>query len=819
MASQDNALSPFPDILAPKEKKQMDEYGIQYAKAIWSTYTSNSYWYNSQRQRDIINRQYAEGLESIEKYKAWKGISNTSYQNLDFSPINIIATTIDNIVGRLLGTPLKIQCNPIDSESKSRFDDYRAKLYADMFLKEFSDQSESLTGISLVKNKQNLPETSEEAELHLKMNFKDDASIAMEEAFNYVLSSNDFETSREQILRDLLTIKRAAIQRYYDEDKNLKFEYIDAVDVITPYSKYQDFKNIPYIAVIKNYTIGQIAVMHKFKDEELYDIARQNAGKSNNPAWNWGQTYEGYYVSDDFTINKPYQNFNIQVLEFYFLAIDKERCECKTYVRKDGVKKKYFNKVASDYISKDENSEIIDRDIQNTYEGKWIIGTKYIYNYCKEQNMPREKINGSFSPKSTLPIKIIAPGIYDMKNKSHVERAIPFEDQINLANLAFQTMLIKAKPPGVAVDIDGIMEATAILSAGQGGQEFKPLDMVKIYEETGNYIYSSKGSDGNAINSRVVTELRGGVSDAINQLISIHQFQKNQIYEVIGLNPTLDPSSTTATDVGLGVQDNAISATNNSLKPIYNAHIRLLESGIKELGLMIQDCIEYDNEAFKNAIGTYSTKVLEMGKSLAFVQLGIKIEILPDEKEKAGLVGMMQLGIQNGSLNSSDAIRINQVMKQDVKLAAQLLVFLESKNRKDKMKESQALQEQNGAIQQQSAQAAAEANTQAEIAINGSKAELLKLEYKLKDEFEQRQIQRQLMLQGSKNEGMEVVAAINTQGKENVQHSINQGKTVVAAINKETNIEKAHIAHHSSMSQIALDSAVNNKPDTDNDNE
>jgi hypothetical protein len=767
MALDDNKFSPFPDPLAPKEEKATTAYGMKYAKAIWGNYLNNITSFSEQRDIDIICRTYAEGLESIDKFKTRKGITNTSYLNLDYSPVNIIATTVDNIVGRLSNTPYKIQCNPIDPESKSRFDNYRKELFADMFLKQYSDAVQEQTGIPLVKRNAEIPETDEEAELHLKMNYKDDASIAMEEAFNFVFSSNDFDASREAIIEDLITIKRAAIQNKYDECGNIIVERVDPIDLITPYSKYQDFRNIPYIALIKSYTVGQLAEMNpSFTDKDLYTIAQNNAGSTNNnPVWTYGSSYEGYYGNNTggITMDRPYYNFNVKVLEFYFLAIDKEAREFKTYA-----KRKYSNKVAADFKSKD--GEVAVKKIQNLYEGRWIINSDYCFNYGRAKNIPREKISGSYYPKAKLPIRVIAPGLYDMKNKSHVERMIPHEDAIKLADLAFQTMLIKAKPPGVAMDIRGLMDAAKSL-----GENFGPMDVAKIYEQTGNYVYSSSDENGEIINSRVITELRGGVSDAMQSLIAVYQFQRQLINEVIGYNAAVDASSPDKNTL-VGVQKNAIQATNNSLRPLFNAAVWLIQETAKDVALRIQDSLEYNNEAFQTAIGIHATKALDYGKNLAMVQMGIKVELLPDDEEKMYIENQLALGQQSGTLNASDVIRVRAVLKEDAKLAAKLLVFLEDKNRKNKMKEQQALSQQNAEVQTQAAQSAAEAQMGVQSQMLDIEKQKLAMEWDLKTQYmlaESQEIQKQIML---KNNGMIQVQEVKNDGADNVERVAHDAK-------------------------------------------
>lgn len=783
-----NTNTPFPDILASRETKASEDYGKQYAKAIWGSYLTNSIQFNLQRQRDIINRQYAEGFESVEKFKLLKGIPNTSYLNLDFTPVNIIATTVDKIVGRLSSVGFKVQCNAIDPEAKNKFDEARNQFYADMFLKPYSDQMEQKTGIPLVPKGKYVPESDDEVELHMQMNFKEDTSAAMEQAFNFVFKSNMFENSREKVLRDLIVLKRGAIQRFYDEDWNIRVEYVDPVDIITPYSKYDDFRNIPYIAIIKSYTIGEISVMKQFSDEQLYAMAKANAGRNNNPAWNWSTSYEGYYRNADISgVVAPYYNFNIQVLEYYFLGIDKVVNEYQVVKGK----RKKFVKGKTDRPRDINVQEVIEKDIQNLYQGRWIVNTEYMLNHERAFNIPREKINGSYSPKATLPIKLIAPNIYDMKNKSHVERMIPHEDAINLANLAFQTMLIKAKPPGVAVDVRGLMDAAKAM-----GDTLKPIDILKIYEQTGNLIFSSITEENDVINNRVITELHGGVSDAFRSLIEVWQFKKQQIFETVGINPNADPG-TAKPDIGLGIQDNAIQASNDSLKPLYNAHLKLITLTAKELGLMIQDSLEYDNEAFIAAIGTQATKTLEMGKKLAMAQMGIEIELLPDDKEKAEINQMLQLGIENQTLNASDAFRINQMMKENVKLAAQLLVFLEAKNAKSKQQDAMQQIQANGQTQQQSAQAASQNQAQLDQILTQNKISVLQAQAQMEDANAQKAFERAMQLQALKNEGANTVAEINTHGKVDVQTAANEGKVVAQHVANEGKIADRHLINMS----------------------
>lgn len=840
-------FSPFPIFTAPEKEKVTDGYGLSYAKAIWSAY-NNGTNYNARRQRDIINRKYAEGLESIQKYKDRLDLNgDTSYLNLDFSPVNRIATIVDNIVGKMMNQTFKIQCNPIDPESKSKYDDYRKELYANMFLKPYAEEIEQKTGMPLIPPNKKIPESDDEAELHLKLNYKMDASIAMEEALQFVFSNNGFEDVRRKILKDLIVIKRACIYRYYNENNDIKVEYADPVDLITPYTKHEDFRGITYQAFVKQYTIEQIAQMNpSYTDEQLVEIAKTQQGRNGNPQWNinWATSYDGYYQTGAYLGTRPYYNFNIPVMEFYFLSVNREvrlkknnskggfffekksdqyqrkvKPETIVIVESDNqwkIKgedltvgkavaktiddaKAYFAKIKTEALMA--NAEVIEKEMHYRYEGKWIPTTDYIFNYKQTKNVPREKIAGSYSPQVDLPFAIFAPDIYDMENKSLVERMIPHEDQINLINLKTQQLLIKAKPPGVAINLDG-MDAV-VAGMGKGKPEnagMSGIEITKMYDQTGSYTFRGTDKEGRPINGRVIEPLENGIGRDFATLFAAYNNELQKMNDVIGFNSAVDASSPNV-DALVGTQKMAVNATNNALRPIYFASVNLIERTAKQLALMIQDSIQFNEEAFIQAIGMYATKTIAYGKNLAFNQFAINIELLPDEEEKAQIEQQLQLGQQSGMLNPSDVIRIRQVLKEDVKAAGQLLVLLEDKNRKNKLADSQALQQQNAQVQIQSSQAASQSQAQLDEILTQNKIALISAQSEADLKKLQIDFQFQMELQKLKNLGTSTVAEINTGAKVEVGKAASEAKVITQHVANEGGIIKERIIHNSKIEQ------------------
>lgn len=728
----------FPNPFSSAEEKKDKKYGLAYSNAIWSQYSQQNIGNNSKRQRDIINRKYAEGLESIQKYKNRLDMNgDTSYLNLDFTPTNRIAMIVDNIVGKLVNQEYKVKCDAVDQVSKTQIDEDRKEVYANMFLKPISDTFEKMVGFPIIPKDKYIPESDEEAEIYFKINYKPAAAIAMEKAIDYVLWENDYKDISRRLIRDLVVLKKCAVQRYYDENKTIRVDYVDPIDVIVPYSKYDDFRNIPYQAIIRSYTIQEISQMtSEFTEDQLSEIAQTYAGKNNNPNWspNWAISYEGYYANNWGIGGRPYDNFNISVLDFYFLTTNTD-----TYVKKNKNLSGFYFEKKKNPKKEDSRREIISKKLMYRYEGKWIIGSEYMWGYKMSENIEREKISGSYSPKTELPITMMFPNIYDMENKSLVERMIPHEDQINLIHLKTQQLLIKAKPPGVSIDLEGIENAVK----GMGDGTLKPIDITKMYEQTGNFVFRSRYDSGQPINSSVITPLENGISRDFERLIGAYNHELQMINDVIGYNSAVDASSPD-TKALVGVQKLAATATNNSLRVLFENYVSVTERLSKRVSLMVQDSLEYNNESFTMAIGKYATETLKYGKKIALNEFDIRIEFLPDEQERAEINGLIELGLQTQQLKTSDAIIIRDVLRRNVKFASQLLILKERQNDAQKQEQSMQLQQQNADVQQQSAQASQEGEAALDQQITQSKAEIMQMEYELKAKLSAQEHQQKL---------------------------------------------------------------------------
>ena len=726
MQTVDN-FSTFPSLDVDPELKKTPEYGLQYARSIYARIADNYFSNYDNKRRLRINRKYAEGLQSVNKYKSLLDLDGeTSYANIDWTPPTIIPKFVDILVDKFMQLEYDFVCNPLDPLSKSKADALKktvktAKVLAPVF-NELQNVGvpNPLAGVPVPKNDM-------EESLWLNMNGKIAEAIGMELAQKIVMTASEWDYVKRQIIRDLIVCKIAGVRPYYDENNVIKIRPIDPARLVTSWTDKPDFSNIQYWGEIIQVSISQLADMSngQLSEEQLFEIAKLNAGKLGNPTWNWGNSY----YPNNSLYYRPYDNFLIEILDFEFTTIDAKKWSKKNnkaggyYVQNRNVKYQPPQGNASKTI-------VYEKTIQNNYGGKYVIGTNYIFNYGMEKNMIRVRENNKLSTNTCFKAVIFAPDIYDMENKSLTERMIPFADQIAICHFKIQQLIGKAVPPGVAID----QRALESLAVGMGEANMKPKEMVEMYTQTGNFIYRSKDAEGEIINSSAITPLINGISPEINQLVNIIDYNINMIRNVTGLNEMAD-SSTPDKDTLVGVQKMALAASNAAVRHIKDAYEFISRRTGKLVAIMIQDQVENNSaEYLRNAIGDDAYEYLRQSSGFTMMDAGIELKYKPTYEEKQDLLMMIQRELDTQAIRLEDAVMVKEI--DNIKLATQYLIYRKKVYQEEKMKESMMLQQQNAQVQQESAIATKAA--EAEIEMQKAQASILKIEaeYQKKMELE-----------------------------------------------------------------------------------
>jgi hypothetical protein len=108
----------YPDPFAPQEDKLTKDYGVRYFKRMYHEHVNENNLLNDKHRRYEKCRSYADGLQSIDKYKDIVGAQgDTSYLNLNWEALPIIPKFVDVITGGLINQEHKVKCTAIDPKS------------------------------------------------------------------------------------------------------------------------------------------------------------------------------------------------------------------------------------------------------------------------------------------------------------------------------------------------------------------------------------------------------------------------------------------------------------------------------------------------------------------------------------------------------------------------------------------------------------------------------------------------------------------------------------------------------------------------------
>ena len=680
----------FPSQAVSDAEKLSYDYGLKVAKAIetewfYNDYNQSRYATNKNNYHNL--RLYARGEQSVQKYKDELSINgDLSYLNLDWKPVPIIPKFVDIVVNGIADRMYDVKAYSQDPLSVNKKTEYLQDILSDMSLQSLNDYNREVFGINTRKtNLQELPETQEEVQLHMQLNYKQNIEIAEEQALEVLMRGNDYNLTSKRFYYDLTVLGIGAVKTNFNTSEGITIDYVDPADLVYSYTESPYFDDIYYIGEVKKIPVNELAKEFPFlTQEDLEDILKNK----NYHQTNYNQGSAQY---------KEIDNNKVQVLYFNY----------KTYMN-EVYKVKQVGSGAEKAIEKDDTFDPpngkegeftrLQRAIEVLYEGAIILGTNKLLKWEISKNMLRSKSDFN---KVKMNYSLVAPRMYKGRIESLVKRITGFADMIQLTHLKLQQVMARMVPDGVYLDADGLAEVDL-----GNGTNYNPQEALNMFFQTGSVIGRSYTGDGDVNAGKVpIQEITSGSGgNKIQALITNYNYYMQMIRDTTGLNEARD-AATPDKNALVGVQKLAAANSNTATRHILDAGLFLTAETAEKLSLRISDVLEYSptKEAFINAIGVNNVSVLEEIKELYLYDFGIFIELQPDEEEKAMLENNIQVALAQQTINLEDAIDVREV--KNLKLANQLLKI----RRKRKQQKDQEIAQQN-------IQAQANANTQTQQA-------------------------------------------------------------------------------------------------------
>ena len=681
----------FPNFLVPDEEKITEEFGLSVGKAIeyeWFNVEGGSCKYSNQRDEFHKLRMYARGEQSEDLYKHLLDVGDESYSNFDFRPIQVAPKFIKLIANQMSERLFDIKAEAVDKFSTDLKDGYRKSLEDNLLARPAIEAAKQELGIDLTPE-EGYMDSMEEIDLHMKLRYKPAIEIACEEAIKYTLDLNNYDETQSRVIEDITTLGIGGIKHHTDSNKGIVVEYVDPAQVVYSYTTNRNFKDVHYWGEVKRMTKDELKRISDFTNEQLKDIS-----SSNN---NWRSSSP--YSSD----NLSGVSEMVEVLYFTFKTTNKLTFKKKNLSNggyKMTQKESTFEKTNENY----DGYDVVKKSIEVWYEGALVLGTELIFNYklCENMIRPEGLLN------ITMPNYIFyAPEIYQNRPKGEMVKIIPYIDQMQQIHIKLQQLIAKAKPSGVYIDASGLEE----IALGDGGT-LNVMEVIKIYNETGNLIGTSTTDEGGYTSGggQSVRELRNTI-DNLDKLIGSYNHYLNLIRDAIGIPQGAD-ASMPHPDTLVGVQQMVALSSNAATRHILDAMLNISESLGKGLALRIKDIFKYSDlkKVYINAIGKLNVKTLKALENYHLHDLGINIELKPDAQQMQMLEANINMALSKELIYLDDAIDIRNV--GNFKLANELLKVRRQRREKEKQQfELQKIQTNNES-QTQATQMAAQAKMQ-----------------------------------------------------------------------------------------------------------
>ena len=704
----------FPDQLASDADKASKDYGLIVGKAIeseWFRKESGTSRFYSNRDTYHKLRTYAMGEQSVQKYKNELAINgDISYLNLDWTPVPIIPKFVDVVVNGMSNRLFDVKAEAVDSISSNKKALYKNRIETEMMSRDDFEEIGALLGKEMFSSDpEALPENSDELDLHMKIDYKDDIEIAEEKAIENVMLQNNYELIKKRVDEDATVLGISAVRHSFNMHEGIKLDYVDPANLIWSPTEDPNFEDCYYFGEVKNVNITELKKLNpSLTQEDIKEISKMSS------KWDAYQGIRGGYQSDNF-------DHNTATLLYFSYKTDKNIVYKKKVtttggdrvVRKDGS----FNPPKTEQA----RFEKLSKRIDVWYEGVLVLGTNHVLKWDLMKNMVRPK---SSVQKVYAPFIVSAPKMYRGQIDSLVKRMIPFADQIQLTHLKIQQVTSKMMPDGIYMDMDGL----ASVNLGNGAT-YTPSEALNLYFQTGSVLGRSYTEGGEYNHGKMpIQELtKSGANAKISSLVSIYNYNLNMIRSVTGLNEARDGSMPDSNSL-VGVQKLAALNSNTATRHILKSGLFITQRLAECISYRVSDILEFSDmrEDFVKSIGKYSVDILDEIKELHLHDFGIYIELHPDEEEKMVLEGNIQASLSSGKIDIDDAIDVRGI--RNVKIASQLLKV--RKRKKEKL--DQKRQQQNIALQaeanQQAALVAEQAKQQTVMSNGEIKAKLMELE-------------------------------------------------------------------------------------------
>ena len=671
-------------------------YGKNVAQNIYSTIYGNQTYFWLRNNRFRKNRQIANGKIDMSVFMDRLEMnSKANFVNINWKSIIIGNTIVARLVGSWMSRKEKIKVTANDTASamlKQRQADEAEFLYKN---KETLAQLQQESGVEIIPKDAFVAEDRDELDQWI-MEFNHlPEEILYSIGCNNVFEANGWnDVLKQRLLHDSAEVGLVCTYTWMDEEGEVHVQWIRPENAIYSYSDFPDFRDTSYRGHILSMKISEVRARYSkaaggtLSEEDIFQLAQSSKEYQLTDKIKWMQDWNVAWL-------RPYDEWNIDLMNFEIRTLDSDGYTV-TKTKKNGstiIKKGKPEKL-------DENQEYLEEKKWNIYHGVYCPVTQKMIHWGIKKNMirpqdPKEIGNAEFS----YSFYMYDP--YDMRNVAVPEKIEEPIEQMILARLKIQQLVAKMVPAGAAIDVDALQELDLGL-----GDSVKPIDVQKIWEQTGKLYYRGRDAEGNRIPVPITELANTGFSPQLQALIQLYQFHYQVLKDELGEDPNLMNQAAQPRVAASNIEASRVLA-NNATEYMYDAYIYVMEETAKKVSCLINKSVTHGSKKYSDLLNEDDVKDRNFVAS---------IKMMPDDVQIATLQAMMNNAIASNPqlVIYLDPFKAMRMAKENVELGE--LYFRQAQKRyiKTEQEKAQINSQQNAEAQQASIQAKMQADSSIE---------------------------------------------------------------------------------------------------------
>lgn len=690
-------------------------------------------------------RAYARGQQDIEKYR---GIldkqvklddnSNARLLNISWRVPHILPVYRERIIDRIMEMRFEPSVIAIDEPSiaKKELMYFRDKLAATPEMQGLMQAAgqvpDNITANAMMMSQEELDQYRALGGYSLS------AEIALVEATQATIDLCKFFPSiYRQVLGDLFDTGLSHVEiRHNPGDRMQIVDYIDPEFAIIPQSQYDDCRDVTWGGYLKQMSITAIRAESGFDEDTMLKIAKaygpymSNGGFSDN---SWYGKRERFAAG-----NAPYDRFSAMVMTAYFMASEAESFIAGIHASGSKVMDPVKPGTTLSPAAAGKGFSIVNSTKQNIYKVKWIVGTDFVYATGVNDVVTREGSPGNMMAQ--FPIVT-----YRTNQPSVVDACISVVDDLCINIYKKRHIISKMPPmPNIAVNVSALEQATSL-----GNMRLMPQDLIDVYTVRGVLFLAGDQDFGepfqNGTPPKPIIEMPNTALDQLRAIQIDLEMNMNELRAVTGANEISDGSGVKS---GLlnGVADSFNQSSNRALSWLYTANESIQTQIYTQLAKRYQAVASTGDMKIKYLpIGADTVHIVNLSEDISLSDFMIIVKPGVDEMTKQALIASVSTYKQGQQISPADEMAVITMISRGQYRKAQFYLAT-AVTRKAK---------QDMLLAQSNAQAQAQAQGQVAVALEQEKqktmqgegavkSELLKLEYELKNQFEEQQVGREI---------------------------------------------------------------------------